>query len=194
MLGGKYANKKANPFDECPVYETKHFTYALVNADDAEDLFVVYSDQATLGHMNNDNCPPGEWRPTVDELKTAWRRDYELRHFLRWSIRDKEIGKVIGTVEIAPLPWGRWFFGKEPPIGILRLDLLSIYERESIFTEIIGLMGSELANDFEVNQVIMKAPPDEPERVNALIANNFHPHSLDSFPYNHYYEKYILVV
>jgi len=184
-------DKKKNPFDECPVYETEHFTYRLVNPDDAEDLFVCYSDPVTLEHMNNDNCP-GKWRPaSADELKNAWQRDYELRRFLRWSIRDKETGKVIGTIEIAPLPWGRWFFGKEPPIGILRLDLLSTYEQETIFIEIIELMGFELAGDFEVKQVIMKAPPDEPMRVNALIANQFLPYELESFPYKHYYMKSI---
>ena len=69
--------------------------------------------------------------------------------------------------------------------------MLSIYEQETIFTEIIGLMGSELANDFEVNQVIMKAPPDEPERANALIANQFQSYIIENSPYMHYYTKSI---
>ena len=80
---------------------------------------------------------------------------------------------------------------KEPPIGILRLDLLSTYEQETIFTEIIRLMGTELANDFEVNQVIMKAPPDEPERINALVANHFKPYAFEKFPHKNYYMKSI---
>ena len=186
--------KKTNPFDECPIYETKSFTYRLVNNDDAEDLFVCYSDLVTLSHMNNDNCN-GEFHcASIDVMKDAirrWQKDYERKTFLRWSIISKDIGKAIGTIEIAPLPWGKWFFGKEPPIGILRIDLLSDYEQEAFFTEIICLMASEMADDFEVNQVIIKAPPDEPEKVKALIANQFNPCTLKNFLYEHYYTKFI---
>jgi len=184
-------SNKPNPFDECPVYETKHFIYRRVSEADAEDLFICYSDPVTLSHMNNDNCK-GEWRPaSADELKNAWQKDYERRVFIRWSIKDKNTGRVVGTIEIAPLPWGRWFFGKETPIGILRLDLLSGYEQDAVFVEIIGMVASELANDFEVDQVIMKATPDEPGRVNALIINQFRPYTLENFPYKYYYMKSI---
>ena len=185
-------NKKINPFDECPVYETEHFKYKLVNDDDVEDLFICYSDPVTLSHMNNDNCN-GEFRcASVDIMKDAiqrWQKDYKRRTFLRWSIKNKDSGKVIGTIEIAPLPWGKWFFGKETPIGILRIDLLSTFEQESTFSEIIGLMSTELARDFEVNQVIMKAPPDELGKVNALILNDFQTYKLTDFPYKHYYSR-----
>jgi RimJ/RimL family protein N-acetyltransferase len=186
---------KVNPFDECPIYETENFTYRLVNDNDTEDLFICYSDPVTLSHMNNDNCN-GEFRcASIDIMKDAirrWQKDYERRTFLRWSLIKKNIGKAIGTIEIAPLPWGKWFFGKETPVGILRIDLLSKYEQESIFTEIVGLMTTELANDFEVNQVIMKAPPNEQEKINALVINQFHPYILTDFPYEHYYMKQII--
>ena len=179
--------KKVNPFDECPVYETEHFVFSLVCEEDAEDLFVCYSDPITLKHMNNDNCG-GEWHPkSSDELKNAWQKDYERRTFLRWSVKYKNTGRAIGTIEIAPLPWGRWFFGTEPPVGILRIDLLSSFEKQAFFSEIIHLMATEIADDFEVNKVIMKAPPDEPERVNALISNHFHFDSNNEIGYDHYY-------
>jgi RimJ/RimL family protein N-acetyltransferase len=186
--------KMTNPFDKCPIYETENCTYRLVKDDDAEDLFIVYSDPITLSHMNNDNCK-GEFRcASVDVMQDAirrWQNDYERRTFLRWSIIYKNTTKAIGTIEIAPLPWGRWFFGKETPIGILRIDLLSCYEQETILTEIFKMMGTELANDFEVNQVIMKAPPNEPEKIKALITNKFHPYILADFPYKHYYKRSI---
>ena len=73
----------------------------------------------------------------------------------------------------------------------MRLDLLSAYEQEAEFIEIVALMGSELPKDFEVKQVIMKAPPDEPARVSAMIANQFRPHTQKKFPYEHYYMKVI---
>jgi hypothetical protein len=180
---------KKNPFDECPIYETEHFIFRLVNEEDAEDLFICYSDPKTLKHMNNDNCA-GEWHPkSADELKYAWQSDYERREFVRWSIKDKYTGSVIGTIEIAPLPWGKWFFGDEPPIGILRIDLLSSFEKQEFFYEIIGLMATEIADDFEVNKIIMKAPPDEPEKVNALILNQFYPDTNKEIKYDHYYIK-----
>ena len=179
--------KKVNPFDECPVYETEHFIFKRVSEEDAEDLFICYSDPITLKHMNNDNCN-GEWHPTsADELKNAWQKDYERRTFIRWSIKYKNTDKVIGTIEIAPLPWGKWFFGSETPIGILRLDLLSSFEKQEVFSEIINMMATELANDFEVHKIIMKAPPNEPERVNALISNHFYSDTKKEFKYDNYY-------
>lgn len=182
---------KVNPFDECPVYETEDFIFKLVNQDDAEDLFICYTDPITLKHMNNDNCS-GEWRlKSADELKNAWQKDYENRTFIRWSIKCKSTGKVIGTIEIAPLPWGKWFFGAEPPIGILRLDLLSSFEKPEVFSEIIHMMSTQLADDFEVNKVIMKALPEEPEKVSALLSNHFHPDTVNEFQYDNYYIKEI---
>jgi hypothetical protein len=187
--------KKANPFDECPVYETGQFRYRLVREEDAEDLFLCYCDPVTWSHMNADNCNGKPQRMTRERMKDwirLWQRDYQRRTFLRWSVLCKDTGKAAGTMEIAPLPWGRWFFGTPPPIGILRMDLLSVFERQEVLSEIIGLMASELANDFEVNQVIMKAPPDEPEKVNALLANQFQPYPLRGF--QHYYAKRILLL
>jgi RimJ/RimL family protein N-acetyltransferase len=180
---------KPNPFDECPVYETEHFICALVSPDDAEDLFAVYTDPVTLSHTNNDNCS-GEWRlKSPDEIKNAWQEDYKQRQFVRWSVKDKTLNKAIGTIEIAPIPWGRWFFSDVPPIGILRLDLRSDYENKAAFTEIYALMGSELASDFAVKQVITKAPPDEPDRIAALTANGFTPYETEEYKY--YYIKNI---
>ena len=125
-------SKRVNPFDECPVYGTEHFIYSLINDNDAEDLFICYSDPVTLSHMNNDNCN-GEFQcASIGVMKDAirrWQEEYERRTFLRWSVKDKNNCKAIGTIEIAPLPWGKWFFGKETPIGILRIDLLSNYEQ-----------------------------------------------------------------
>jgi len=180
---------KVNPFDECPVYETAHFIFSLVCEDDAEDLFICYSDPVTLAHMNNDNCG-GKWCPqSPDELKFAWQKDYERRRFLRWSIKWRESGRAVGTIEIAPLPWGQWFFGVQKPIGILRIDLLSVYETEVLLSEIIALMATEIMAGFEVNQVVMKAPPDQPEKVNALLANGFAPTKINILPYEDYYSK-----
>jgi len=182
---------KKNPFDECPVYETDRFRFTLVCEADAEDLFVCYTDEVTLSHMNNDNCG-GEWRPlSSEELKFAWQKDYERRTFLRWSVKIKKTNVAVGTIEIAPLPWGKWFFGEDAPIGILRLDILSKYENESVFAEITAMMGGQLARDFEVYQVIMKAPPNEPERVAALVKNRFEPYESADFPFEHYYGRYI---
>jgi hypothetical protein len=106
-------------------------------------------------------------------------------------VKDKTENKAIGTIEIAPLPWGRWFFGDVPPIGILRLDLRSDYESKAVFKEIYALMGSELASDFDVKQVITKAPPDEPNRIAALLANAFVPYETKKYEY--YYMKEIEV-
>lgn len=186
IIGG-YKMKKINPFDECPVYETKNFIFRLVNEKDAEDLFTVYTDPITLKHENRDGFS-GEWNlNSSDELKNAWQTEYKNRQFVRWSIISKDTSSVIGTIEIAPLPWGKWFFGTETPVGILRLDLLSSFEKQAYFSEIIYMMATELAYDFEVTKIIMKAPSNQPERVNALILNQFYPDTNKEFLYDDYY-------
>ncbi len=179
--------KKINPFDECPIYETENFIFRLVNENDADDLFVVYTDPITLKHENRDGFS-GEWNlKSADELKNVWQKEYKNREFVRWSIINKEISRVIGTIEIAPIPWGKWFFGPEAPIGILRVDLLSSFEKQEYFTEIINMMATKLADDFEVTKIIMKSPPNQPNKVNALILNHFHPYTSEEFKYDDYY-------
>ena len=71
---------------------------------------------------------------------------------------------------------------------------LQAHEKESVLIEITELMATEIANDFEVNQVIIKAPPDEPEKVNAVVKNSFTPYVLKDFSYPHYYTKFITAV
>ena len=184
---------KANPFDECPVYETERFTCRLVHEDDAEDLFLCYSDPVTASHANGDNCK-GAFRCTsagvMKDWICGWRNAYAQRTFVRWSVIDKGTGKAVGTMEIAPLPWGRWFFGKQTPIGILRLDLLSACEQYAVFDQLVGMMATALANDFAVNQVIMKALPGEQEKVSALTANQFQPYALKNSTRQHYYIRF----
>jgi hypothetical protein len=67
--------------------------------------------------------------------------------------------------------------------------LRSDYENEAVFAEIYDLMGSELASDFAVKQVITKAPPDESDRIAALLANGFIPYKTKNYKY--YYMKEI---
>jgi hypothetical protein len=52
-------------------------------------------------------------------------------------------------------------------------------------------MGSELASDFAVKQVITKSPPDESDRIAALLVNGFAPY--ETKRYKHYYMKEIEV-
>ena len=63
----------------------------------------------------------------------------------------------------------------------------SLYEKEPVFLEIIGLAATKLADDFEVDQIMVKATPAEAEKVDALICHQFRPYKPVSFPFDHYY-------
>lgn len=52
--------RKANLFDNCPIYETEKMEFTKVKLEDSDDLFEVYSDLVTRRHINNDNCGD-EW-------------------------------------------------------------------------------------------------------------------------------------
>lgn len=186
------ALKNTNPFDICPVYETESLLLRLVDKPDAEQLFLCYSDPITLSHMNNDNCS-GSFRCTSVKIMTeaiqGWRQDFRDRNLIRWSILDKHTGRAIGTAELAPVPYVRKFFGPEPTIGILRIDLRSSHEKANIFAEITYLACTAMAADLAVTGLIAKAPPALPALVSALLSVGFQPDTDGKIPFAHYYSK-----
>ena len=181
--------QKHNPFDDCPVYKTHNLICRLVDETDAHDLYICYNDKVTLSHMNNDNCGGDFNCPSVDFMRDvilSWHKEYNNRRYIRWSVADVKSNCAIGTIELAPIPWGRWFFGKSKPLGIFRIDLRSDYETETIFSELMGITP-ELAADFEIEEIATKALHDEVNRRNALHSHGFHPHNIAQLPFDCYY-------
>lgn len=168
---------KANPFDECPVYETDNFIFTKIKPEDAEDLFEVYSDLTTRQHMNNDNCG-GEWPCDSLEIMEqgikSWEQEYQDKFYIRWTVTQKHTMKHIGTIELAPAPSVTRFFDGVCDTGILRVDIKSELETESVFTEIYSMTRNEMIEDFGIIKIITKGLGHDDQRIQGLNNSAYH--------------------
>ncbi|MNE30751.1 hypothetical protein D3C80_1242830 [compost metagenome] len=185
--------QRINPFEKCPVYETESLLFTLVKEEDAIDLFECYSDPITKGHMNNDNCG-GIWdfygiEPVFRAIR-GWIEVFKEKFFIRWSVTDKATHKIIGTIEIAPIPNTTRFLDGECKLGILRMDMISSSEKESVFTEILNMATHHFFNDFAIEEIITKAEKIDAPRVLALKSCMFSEvPDKTILPYQDYYIK-----
>lgn len=88
-----------SPYENCPVYETKHFTLRLVKMEDAEDLLRCYGDRKAVARMNADNCGTDFYFGSLDEMKeyiSFWLREYAQGAYVRFAVVDKETGRAVG--------------------------------------------------------------------------------------------------
>lgn len=154
-------------YESCPVYEGKNFLMRYVDASDAPDLFLVYSDEKALPYFNSDNCD-GDFHCTLPEyvqsMIAAWCREYERRGFVRWSVIDKRIGRAVGTVELFNRKAEDYF----DDCGLLRLDLRSDYEQEDIILEVLSLIIPHTPVLFGCGMIATKVPPFAEERKAAV--------------------------
>lgn len=165
-----------NPFEKGPIYETHNLKFKKVKDEDAVDLFECYSDPITKSHMNNDNCG-GEWDcHSIDVVRqgiSGWEKEFDARFYIRWSVTHKQINKIIGTIEVAPIPNTTRFLDGVCKTGILRIDIISFLENEDIFSEILKMVTGNLYADFDIDNIIIKATKDDIQRILALENNNF---------------------
>jgi [ribosomal protein S5]-alanine N-acetyltransferase len=188
--GGDLQPAKISPYDLCPVYQSNHFIYRLVEDSDAEDLLICYSDEASVKLFNSDNCTSDFHYHTIDEMNSCiqfWLNDYARRGYVRFSIIDRQTDKVVGTIE---------FFARQElyrdqyKIGLLRLDLTSSYEKSDVIEEINQIVEGHLCQDFEVDGVITKVVPEADQRLLALLRAGYQSlPDLLYFPYPHYFIK-----
>jgi ribosomal-protein-alanine N-acetyltransferase len=185
--------KRENPFEKCPVYETDNLTFTMVKEEDAEELFQCYSDPITASHMNNDNCG-GDWDvSTIDIVKKSiggWVKEFDAKFYIRWSVTHKYTKRIIGTIEIAPIPNTTKFLDGVCENGILRVDIISTFENEQILTEILKMATENFYIDFDIKNIVIKSRKDDLARVLALKNNRFDKYEEKSIvKYNHYYIK-----
>lgn len=159
---------RVNPYDKCPVYESRNFLLRLVEENDAEDLIDCYSDPISAKLFNSDNCTSNFIYKTIDEVEDCikfWLNEYKDQLYVRFSIVDKSIEKSIGTMEFFAKEEEYKDFGK---IGVLRIDLSSKYEKENVIAEILSEVEKYFYDDFQVNSIITKGTPEAKQRVNIL--------------------------
>lgn len=157
-----------NIYETCPRLESEKFILRLFDDNDCDDLLKVYSDKNALPFFNSDNCDGDNFyystRERMAEAIDFWRMSYENGWFVRLSIIDKEISRVIGTVELC-LRVSEDEFNN---MGILRVDVRSDYEREDTLYDVFSLITPELEKMLGCKGVITKAPIYAVERIKAI--------------------------
>lgn len=173
-------------------FENDRFLLRFVTGEDVDDLLEVYSDKNALPFFNSDNCHGDNfYYPTRERMMQAidfWLFSYEKGYFVRWSIVDRETGKVIGTVELFHRCAADGLCG-----GVLRLDLRSDYENRETIESILALLLPRVPEYFS-DTVITKAPIYAVERIAALQKLGFSPSERllvgeDGYAYNGYWVK-----
>ena len=155
-------------YNNCPSFEDDKYLLRFVEEKDADDLLEVYSDKNALPFFNSDNCD-GDifYYPTKGKMLDAikfWLTSYETRWFVRFTIIDKAASKAIGTVELFNRTSDDAFNGD----GVLRLDVGSAYEKESVLYHIMSLIVPPAFELFDCNEIITKVPNYAVERIKAV--------------------------
>lgn len=156
-----------DPYEKCPVFENENYLLRLVEPSDAPDLLRVYSDEKAVPFFNSDNCD-GDFHCTLLEhvqgMIAAWQQEYDRRGFVRWSIMDKKIHRVIGTIELFNRKANDYFNN----CGLLRLDLRSDYEQEKYILEILSLITPAAFALFDCPMIATKVPAFASQRKSAV--------------------------
>lgn len=162
-------------YTNCPTVESPHFRIRPLVMEDCADLLKVYSDTAAVPFFNSDNCNGDDfYYTTIERMRQAiefWFMEYSRRGFVRWSVKDRRSGEVIGTIELFRREAADFF----TDCGLLRLDLRSDYETEADISEILAVTVPAGLDWFECSMIATKAIPAAEKRRCALTAMGFVP-------------------
>ena len=135
--------------------EGENYLVRKLEVRDTSDLLSVYSDEKAVPLFNSDNCNGDDFHYTsLERMQQAvefWLWSYTNKYFVRFSIIDKRIQKVIGTIELFHRD-SKDYFNR---CGLLRLDLKSDYDL------------------FDCDMVATKIPTFAGERKAAAVQNRF---------------------
>ena len=161
------------PYEKCPSYEGENYLVRKLEVRDTSDLLNVYSDEKAVPLFNSDNCNGDDFHYTsLERMQQAvefWLWSYTNKYFVRFSIIDKRIQKVIGTIELFHRD-SKDYFNR---CGLLRLDLKSDYEKEKPISEILSLIVPPAYDLFDCDMVATKIPTFAGERKAAAVQNGF---------------------
>jgi [ribosomal protein S5]-alanine N-acetyltransferase len=161
------------PYQKCPVYETEHFLFRLVQLEDAQDLLDCYSDPMSALIFNSDNCSNDFVYQTVEEVRNMigfWLDEYALGYYVRFSIIEKSSSRAVGSVECFAKQEIFPDYGRG---GLLRIDLASRHETETDLAEILCMVNNHFYDCFKVDSIITKAIPAAIHRTAALHDNGY---------------------
>ncbi|MDR1465814.1 MAG: GNAT family N-acetyltransferase [Oscillospiraceae bacterium] len=172
-------------------YETEHFLLRLVRESDADDLLVCYSDPAAQKFFNYDPSTNRNYfhdctRESILEMICWWRKEFERKSWVRFSIIDKLMQKAIGAVEI----YDKFVRENRKYAGwaVVRIDILSSYEKADRIGELLELFNG-FYKLFDVDFFVTKAIPEATERINALQIAGYTPFAWNTPNRSHYWGK-----
>lgn len=117
-----------------------------------------------------------------------WESRYQAKDFVRFTIMDIELEKIIGMAEVCP---SYKYSADGHCMGILRLDLLPEYEAGKDIQELMEMLLKHIYEDFHVHSVIMKAQEEALTRRNVLKSLHFVPAQDEcSIPFKDYFIRY----
>lgn len=160
-----------SPYEMCPTFETESFILRLIAEEDAEGLLACYSDSKAQQFFNTDNCSGDFCMYKIEDMLNcikAWLYAYAQQEFVRFAIVDKLSGKTIGTAEM----FG-YVGAYKTRTGILRVDVVSGYEKTRYLNEILHIANENFFDVFEVDTIATKASPQAVERRNSLAQAGF---------------------
>lgn len=180
-------------YETSPEFVSEHFHIRQTCMDDCADLLKVYSDTAAVPIFNSDNCTGDFYMTTMADMADCisfWLSEYAQRYYIRWSILDRSSGCAIGTIELFHRT-SQDFYNH---VGLLRLDLRSDYETDTVIREILSALLPPAFALFECSRMATKAVPCAKERIQALTSLGFT--ACPEFLYGHdgraYGDYYIL--
>ena len=162
-----------NIYESCPTLESEKFIIRLFKDEDCDDLSKVYSDKNALPFFNSDNCDGDNFyystKERMSEAIAFWHMSYENRWFARLSIVDKATSCIIGTVELCLRVSDDAF----NHMGVLRVDVRSDFEEETVLYDIFSLITPKLEDLLGCKGVLTKAPTYAIERIKAIQKAGF---------------------
>ncbi|MBD5103304.1 MAG: GNAT family N-acetyltransferase [Ruminococcaceae bacterium] len=163
-----------NVYESCPKFENGDFLIRRTEKSDRDDLLKVYSDIKAVPFFNGDNCHGDDFHYTTSErMEQAldfWEQSYRGGWFVRFSVINKADNTVVGTVELFNRGVTEDFYSG---YGILRLDLRSDYEKESVILNILSLIIPPAYGLFGCESIATKAVKEAVERISALEKYGF---------------------
>jgi RimJ/RimL family protein N-acetyltransferase len=165
--------KMISPYKECPTFETEHFLIRLVEEKDSVDLLACYSDRKSAKFFNSDNCTSDfiyDKEEDVEKLIKFWIEEYNKGYYVRFSLIEKEINFVIGTIEAFSK---KQIFKDVGEVGVLRIDLKSEYETIDTISELLDMISNNFFKLFDIDSIITKAIPKAQNRIVALKNNGY---------------------
>ncbi len=162
-----------NVYEKIPVMENEKIILRAVVREDAESLLKIYSDEKAVPFFNSDNCHGDDFHyTTIERMNQAldfWEMSYEKGYFVRWTVVNKTDGGIIGSVELFHRDADDFFTN----CGLLRMDLLSGYEKSEIIESILSLIVKDCYEFFCCDKIAIKAISAATERRNALVNAGF---------------------